>query len=292
MKRFLLLLAFTLTLAIPAAAQDDPTALVIDAFARLEGGYRFTYGADTTQTYAYDDSAAETVMYRYDAAGEVDADGSYIGSTTLSGSGDNGADTMEIGFDFEVAQVDDVDYVSLGERRDAAPYFEDISSGWHLVADLEAEMGDSVYSALLRSVTQLNLPTAIPLESRLITSITEIEPSEIDGVPVRGFDIVIDGLQAYRDAVVESGTVSFENLLSVATLLEAGEFDYTLTVWIGADDGQLYRIEAAYFSLVPYVTAGIEVDDNTLPPFDQTQSGTFQFDITDHAAIPPITPPI
>lgn len=293
MKRFLLLFLVLLTFAVPAAAQDDLTDLVLDAFARLDQGYRFTYTADATQTYLTADSASDTTAsYLYEMTGAVSASGDFITSTTMDGAGSSGGEAIDsLTFDFERARVDGVDYVRLGENRTAVPYFAEVASGWHRSDALKAELDESYGALLLESLTQVNLPTDLPIASHLITSIAETDPAEIDGVPVHGFEVVIDGLAVYRESVLESGMVTLENLVGLATLLDAGEYDYTATLWIGADDGLLYRIEGEYSTFVPYSTVAVETD-TPLPPYDHLQEGTFHFDLTDHGAVDPIAPPI
>ncbi len=188
------------------------------------------------------------------------------------------ADTFENAMEtppFVVEQIvsGGVNYVNFQTAGTIYEDMLDIQPGWweydHLV--------ESVDSAVTTSVIQQFVQTETPLEAvfrdNTVLAAAEVEPEVSDGVNLRVFDIELDALQLL---LAESGD-----------LLAASEVTATYRLWIGADDGLVYRGKGEQRSVIPYATGGSDSD----PDFDMDNSGTVEFSISQHGESVEITPP-
>ncbi|MBK8025253.1 MAG: hypothetical protein IPK19_28665 [Chloroflexi bacterium] len=291
-------LAFCLMLCIglgvsPASvhAQDDPAALVLAAFDRLSEGYRFTYRNESVQTIT-DLEDVETIAYAlYESTGAVDDEGGYRIEATNTGSEqpDGGGESMS--YDFQRAAVDGVDYVYLSENAlDAWQRLmpTDWEPGWRRLEDLTSF--DTVLTrSLIDSILPATWPSRTTPRAPWILEIAESDPETIDGMAMRMFELTLDGAQVVVASAMESGTLELDNLPAQARLMAASTFEVEMRVWMGADDGHIYRVAADSFVLYPYRL--FAEDDPSMPPYDYKTVSAVVYDMRDHGQVEPIAAP-
>lgn len=288
-----LVLVSVLFISLPTAAQpadQDAQAIVLEAFENLQAleGYHFTLTTNTHTHIERDDEVVDN-YFTLEAEGDALANGDYhIATTRVSGETPEEAQvnpTLEI----EYTAVDGDLYVNLlTEDTDYEEVFG-VEPGWWehdtLIAQLDtagtAFVIDSLAPALL-------LPSNLPLEATLIDSVTEAPAETVDGLAMRVFEV---GFYAPAFFVAQSGASLEEQLnmmLRDQALLAASELSFSLRLWIGADDGLLYRGEFSSSTFLPYATIGAETSG---PDYDIATDTTMEFVVTGHGEAGDIAPP-
>jgi hypothetical protein len=290
--RFLLVVVMSV-MVLPgmALAQSDDEAhdvvlsAVQDTIA-LEG-YHLALKSSNQSTITQADGFVTNTYTILDVEGDVAQNGDrHFMRETLS------ADTFENTMEappFVVEQVvsDGVNYVNF---QTAGTIYEDmleIQPGWweydHLV--------ESADSAVTTGVIQQFVQTETPLESLfhddIVLSVTELEPETDSGVNLRVFDVELDAVQLLLAQTPGTDEEKQQLLAESGDLLEASDITATYQLWIGADDGLVYRGKGEQRSVIPYATSGTDND----PDFDMDNSGTVEFTVSQHGEAVEITPP-
>lgn len=280
LRVLVIVMAFCLTLAAVAAQDDDAEAhdVIAQAFAQLADADGYTYVLTMDSTNRIIDEAGESFgtrqLYKIDgaASGPDYSDTVTLTTTPLENEADEQATTLKR------VQLGDEFYVLLdallADQLGIAP-------GWWLLDDLLDAVGvDSVRAYSAAQLTNIPNPAAIAFDIDLIRNVTETEPGEIDGVAVRVFDVemkAVEMVMAQMEVTaVDQLALYFEN----AALLLQSEFSITYRLWIGADDGRLYRGASEARTYLPFVDFGGAND----PDYDIENTGSVTFEIANYGA--------
>lgn len=294
-----LLLCGGLLGGLTAAAQDatpeadDPTGYVLAAIDRLAEGYAYDLVSDAVQVYTNASGADVSLSYiHFTTSAQVAGNGDFHVNATEEVRSKPLSGTPDATGTYERATVGGAAYLNL--LSDFSPLagvypFDQIRLGWQRLDDLEARLNDPIASTRIDTVFHVQFPTDIPINPTYILSTTEGNPEELDGVPMRVFTIDLDAAKIAAANAVRMSTDSFNDFAAYATILAAGRFEFTATVWIGAEDGQVRRISVEHFSLMPYLTAGGE--NTRLPQYDWKYSGSYTYDIDRHGEIGAVAVP-
>lgn len=273
----LLIIAF----ALPAAAQDDETearAIITSAYEQLaDASYHYAITMDTANNITDADGETSGVQQVYEIEGEaVGAD--YTDTMTLTVTPlENEADTQSTRL--ARTRVDDAFYVELSGLLAQQL---GVADGWWLLDDLLTEIGDdNVQSFAAQQFEGIPTPLATALEDDLIRSVTEAEPEDIDGVAVRVFEVEMKAIEMMTSEVDGTAAEQITAFLENLPLVMQSEISIVYRIAIGAEDGQLYRIESEAYTSLPFIEFGGSND----PEFDIENSSTVTIDI-DYANAP------
>lgn len=267
----LLMLAFVL----PVTAQDDDSEareIIANAYAQLaDARYSYTLTMDSGNVIVDSEGERFGVQQTYEIEGEaVGAD--FADTMTLTVTPLENEDDVQTG-QLARVRVGDRFYVRPGTLLAQQL---GVADAWWLMQDLLDEIGgDSVQSFAAQQLEGIPTPLATALDDALIRSVTELEPGDINGVAVRVFEVEMKA--------VEMATAAFEGTIAerVNTFLEAlplmlqSELSIVYRLYIGADDGQLYRSESEAFIYLPFIEYGGSSD----PDYDIENTGIVTIDI-------------
>lgn len=266
------LLMFAFPVWADSAGDDDPADVVWRAFRDLarSDGYAFTAElvgrTEVISELEFEDDVTEFILR---ATGEVDADGNYriTRSATVDRSLD---DEIEFSDEWPVERLverltigDDV-YVNLSDEY--ADMLR-VEAGWWRMDELAVAHTDQAFETFFDIFIDSEqstwiLPADMLPSQSIILEITGTDEGEIDGEPMLIYDIEIDGMLLWLN---ESGisTAEAAALRADPEFRENSRFEEFYRVWIGADDGRLYRIEAATDRIVWYGEALTLIEDFT-----------------------------
>lgn len=94
---------------------------------------------------------------------------------------------------------------------------------------------------------------------------------------MRVFEVKVDAQRVFLSQLSGSFEEQLTMMLEFADVFAKSEFELHYILWIGADDGLLYRGEVARYTYIPYLT---EQSDG--PPYDITNNSESTFAISGH----------
>jgi hypothetical protein len=256
------------------ATVDDPQAVVLAAFERLE---TYTFTSQLTSHSIYTNEAGESteVVSLSTLDGNVLANGDrqttlkqFSGETIVDAFGSRAmiVDQLVIG---------DETYVNIGNVE----YMEIIEPGWWRYEDLKAQF-ESVSTGV---VVDQALQSAVPHEYLpavdYIKTVTEQPGEEVDGVAMRVFDVEVDVMQMRLDEIPGTTEEREAELEKNADLIEVMAFSSVYRLWLRAEDGLLLQGTVTSHSLLPYLTAG---GDDAVVNFDIETTSAGEFEITSY----------
>lgn len=279
------LIVLMLIAAYPVLAQDaddsDAQAIVIRAVDNLAEGYQYTLDWNNRQHLTAEAEVVD-VFTQQSITGEVTAGDDYSVTVEMAA-----ADTVESVVDspsitMQQIRVGGELYISLSELDPLyGGFFADVETGWHRYADLLAQFGETTAQRIaFEGLTSVRLPADFPLTDNLILSVTELEPEAIDGIDMRVFEVGVDALQVMISQMPMTPEERIRMALEAADFFAKSELRLTYTLWIGAEDGQLYRGESAGYTLLPYLT-----EEEPGPPYDLKTETSAEFTISQHGEI-------
>lgn len=272
--------------AAPAFTQTDAArAVVLEAVANLAAGYQFS-GSSQLQQQFTNEQDTYTAFTHVGIAGKIDAQGNYhTTSATLAAETEDGLIGVPP-FDVEQVAVDDVLYLNfLTEDTVYEEQYPAFAPGWHAYTELAAELEDDlIMQQVLQSLVNVATPSKLSLTEDFIVSVTELEPETRDGFDLRVFEVELNALEVFAS---QGPALDIETLLKSASLIAASEFELTYTLWIGAEDGQLYQVAGTGRSFVPYLTTSYANG----PSYDVETTSTIKFTLFQHAAVSDIVLP-
>ena len=269
-----LVLALLLTVRGKAAAQDDAGEVIAQALALLGDAesYAYTVTMDTTQQITDESGEVFGVWQRYDIAGETSG-ADYHDTVTLTVvplEAEDDAQTTTL----ERVRVEETLYVQLADLL--AEQLGVDAGWWALDALLDTLGDDSVRRFSAEQLVQLPTPATLTIDADLIRGVEALADDEIDGVPVRVFDVEMKAVEIALAQQAEGGFGDrLASYLENAALLQQSEFSLTYRLYVGADDGRLYRVESASRTTLPFLEFGGAND----PDYDLDMSTTLTFDI-------------
>jgi hypothetical protein len=264
-----------LTLALPAAAQDDETEareIIATAYEQLaDTRYSYTLTMDTTNSVTDEEGQTSGVRQLYEIEGEaIGAD--YADTITLTVTPLENEIDVQAGRISRV-RVDDRFYVRLGTLLSQQLGVADV---WWQMQDLLDEIGvDNVQSFAAQQLEGIPTPLATTLDDALIRSVTELEPDDIDGVPVRVFEVEMKAIEMMASAVEGTMADQITAFLENLPLTLQSELSIVYRLSIGTEDGQLYRSESEAYTYLPFIEFGRGND----PDFDIENTGVVVIDI-------------
>ena len=252
-----LVMALSLFVGGYAAAQDDADArdVIAQALALLGEAetYTYTLAMDTTNQLTDESGEVFGTQQLYEIAGEASGEDHHdtirLNAIPLEAEGDRQTATLEriqVG-ETRYVQLDDLMAEQLG-----------VDAGWWALDDLLETLGDdSVRRFSAEQIAQLPTPATLVIENDLIRSVEELEGDEIYGVPVRVFDIEMKAVELALAQQADADAVeTLVSYLENAALLLQSEISFTYRLYIGAEDGRLYRAESASRTYLPFLEAG------------------------------------
>lgn len=259
-------------------AQDDETTArdaIAQAFAQLANADSYTYAMtfDTSTVLTDEDDATFGTKQAYDITGEASG-ADYHDTVTLTLTPlENEADAQST--TLERIQRDGVFYVQI----DALLADElGIEPGWWTQdALLDTFEENTPLRLSAESLTTLPTPASLAFADDLIVSVSELEQTDIDGAPVRVFDVELNALaMMMAQAGEESALAQLAALVQDMELMLAAEYSATAQVAIGVDDGRLYRFETEARTFLPF----LEMDGGSYPGYNIETSMNARYDIT------------
>ena len=284
------LLVLMLLAVYAVLAQDtndsDARAIVIQAMDNLAAGYRYTLDWNHAQRLIAEDE--EISIYNQESsAGDVSVDGDYtVSMTAYAGeTPDSIVDTRP--FDMQQILIDDEVFINLPNIDSIYEGFFETESGWQPYSEMLAQFDENTAQRVaFESLTDIRLPSDFPLTTTMIVSVTEVETETIDGVDMRVFEVEVDALEMLLQQTPGTPLERMEMMLKAADFLAKSELSLTYTLWIGAEDGQLYRGESVSYTFLPYLT-----EEEPGPPYDLETETSAEFTISQHGKIDEIEIP-
>ncbi len=259
-----------------AQAESDVRETIAGALALLgeADSYAYTVTLDTTNQLT--DESGETFGARqlYEISGAANG-ADYqdtVELTMVPLEAEDEAQTTTL----ERVQVDETFYA----RLDALLAEQlGVDGGWWAQAELLTSLGeDSVRRYSAEQLALLPTPATLSIDENLIRSIEEAEPEKIDGLAMRVFDVEMKAVEAamalHQVATGDRLASFFEN----AALLLHSEFSFTYRLYVGAEDGRLYRVESAAYTYLPFLAFGGDSD----PDYDITTDDRLTYAISEY----------
>lgn len=241
--------------ALPVFSQsdEDAEAFVLDALEQLnETSYHFVMENSQSTELTPEEGDPETTAITYMLEGDYAANGDQqVTIEAQTASGDEAVTFM-----FERIVVGDTVYLNIPESEFLQTGNDAPEPGWTEI-DITGEMPDTGIEVAFRNIATLTTPAdLIPVEH--IESVTELALVSIDGVDMRLFEIQVDEQAAAFDQMLGTLEERLEAWAREREVYAAGEVAHRYRVWIGADNGQVYRGEADGLTVLPYLSADIE----------------------------------
>lgn len=273
-----------------SAQTHEALAFVTQALDKLAALESYHFHSDSTVVNEFIDAheARNAGTTLFVTAGSVQADSDNHTTISISNVDKNPANdvTMEIerivfeGTLYINISYDDPDYAAYGE---ALGY----KSGWWRYDDLRASLSENL-AAGLDIIIKRPLPSTSPaLRPDMIASVEERQPDTQDGQAMRVFDLRLDARRLMMEAYAESGTQQLREIFGSLEVLAAGTFHASARVWIGADDGQIYRVQASTKAVIPYLSSGHEDQ----MPYDLRQTEQVTLTLSEHGQLVEISAP-
>ncbi len=293
MMRLVLLVVLSIALlsGVVAAQDDEALTFVQDALNGLaEQSYHFALKSSTISTVTQQDESAFTTYSTFQIEGDAQGDDRRFTQQTQS------ADTFAAmrdadPFVVEMVIVAGEIYVNLQTARTIFEGLLGSAPGWWRYDDLLASAdtpGEQIVFQQFGAATPIWEHLA---QEGVISAVTELEPEVVDGAEMRVFDLqfnVIELLLVQTPIVEGSIEQSREEIIAEAeAILVEGNATISYRLWIGADDGLLYRGTGEQYTFLPYLTAEIEGGPNV----DLETEFSADFAISQHGQPVTIEPP-
>jgi hypothetical protein len=190
---------------------------------------------------------------------------------------------------FVVEQVvsDGVTYVNFVVAGTIHEGMLDIQPGWWEYNQLIESVDSTITSDALQPYGQTDTPLDVVFRPETVLSAEELEPQVVDGMGLRVFEVELDAVQLLLEQAPGAEAEKQDFLTPSEDLLAASEITASYRLWIGADDGLVYRGLGEQISNIPYAAAG----SNSDPDFDVAGGGNVEFTISQHGEAVDITPP-
>ncbi|MCA9906139.1 MAG: hypothetical protein KC547_19925 [Anaerolineae bacterium] len=281
----LVALFMLLTLAQPVWSQepeaDEARSLVVQAAERLAEGYHYTLDLKLTQTFTTADNTASTAYNENYVSGEVTATGDYhiMLTATVAESPDSMTDLPPL--ELEQISVNGERYLNL-QTVDTVyeNVLPDVEAGWQSLDELLMAMDTSVEGVMITNLSNITLPHDFPLTDDLILSVTELEPETVDSIDMRVFAVEVDALQVLIAQTPVTPLERIRMVLESADFFAKSKLSLTYTLWIGVEDGRLYRGTSNGYTFLPYLT-----ENEPGPPYDIELISSAEFTIAQHGLI-------
>lgn len=233
----------------------------------------YIYAVQSELSSRYIDRAenANGTLMEYVIAGQVSADGDHAAQFVYTV---RDIVNPEAGASLSIERivVKDVIYLRFGDivTSDASSVELGIAPGWwqsdELLAQLSTENADEIAAhVLVQNFAAFERFTDLPIDAVTIETITELEPETHDGVEMRVFDVEMDAPAYVVRQQPPPPAGGFQaNVLVDAALLAQSDLRASHRLWIGAQDGYLYRAESETFAFYPYS----EIEFGSLPDID------------------------
>lgn len=273
----LCLILFLVIFAMPVVGQsdnddDEARQIVLEAFAALGDGYRFTMQSIQIDraTDAYGDLAG---------FGELRVEDTVEGR--VSANGDQSVDFLRVASSDQVSEYtahnftrlvcgEDI-FINIHEIAGPPPLLS-LARGWWRYDDLVNQLGGfrglNTADIFLDSV----VPSELLFDAELIQSVTESESELLGDVPMRVFDIEMNALMVasirvsrnQAQLLTEDGITPQQalgqrvgSLAFWAVIASVSEFELRYRFWIGPEDGMVYRMEATGRTWLPFLDANL-----------------------------------
>jgi hypothetical protein len=263
-----------------------PQDTVLQAFEQLqEQDYTFT--AETTLNAHYTDASEVTTPLISIAlmSGYVQSNGNrQINLKQFSGEDLTDA-LVSRAMIIDQIRLDGELYVNVGNIE----YLAVIEPGWWRYDELTAQPEGETLKLRLDSFVNVPTPSEYQFDPEFITSVTEQEPETLNDVPMRVFDVEMDAQALTIAQLPGTDEEKQEQIAKNKDLIDATELSISYRLWIGAEDGLLYRGLVTSYTFYPYATLGGE--DSGFPPYDIEINSTVSFDITGYNVDQTITTP-
>jgi hypothetical protein len=168
--------------------------------------------------------------------------------------------------------------------------YEDVFTfkpGWWDYDHLIDSLDNNVMSYAVQQYANIYTPLDNAFSDDTILSVEEVQPENRDGLKLRVFDVELDAVKLLLQERTAVGEDSEQLLAQSKDLLAASDITRSYRLWIGADDGLLYRGKGSQRTFIPYSTAGRDSD----PDFDLESSGASEFTLSRHSEPVEIAPP-
>lgn len=274
---------------IVSAQADDARQVVLDAVQATNAldsyhlKLKYDYQSTITQTDGF-----VTTTYTIQI---VEADIGQDGDRHFTGQLQS-ADTFENAVKAEpliIEQIisDGTTYVNLQTESEALNSMLNIQPGWWEYDKLLESSDSAVVSTLIKQYSLSETPLDTLFRDEILLNVEELESQTQDGVNLRVFDVELDAVKLAMEQNAIAAEDQEQELADKKDLFDASEISVTYRLWIGTDDGLVYRGRGDQRIFIPFSTAGGENDPN----FDIDGSGTTEFSITQHGEAVEITPP-
>jgi hypothetical protein len=251
----------------------------LDKLAALES-YHFTAETILSSELSDEDGTVSANTNVYTSEGDALQNGD--NATTFSVSTAIGDGALNPPVEVERIVANGTAYMNF--HLEDSPYEEDlgeIEPGWWRYDDLRARFEGEALAYALDNFVSLPLPMQMPtLSADFIAEVREVEPETVDGQAMRVFEIELDALQLLLDqsSFTSSGVDLLAEIVETTNMLETGELEASLRLWVGADDAQIYRAEGESKTYIPYLTSGNE----GIFPYNMRTFLSFSFTLSEH----------
>ena len=257
--------------------EDNPRDFVLEALERLAGtSHQFT--SEATISTAMQGAEQQYEIYNViEEQGEVADNGDYhVLITRTSGASLEEAEAIAP-FEVEQVQLEGETYINL--LLEDTPYAEELAveAGWWRYDDLLAQF-DGIMRVAIESQLNYRLPLILFLDPEIITDVTELEPEVIDGVEMRVFQLELDALTVLLRQSAGMDSVQLEDILNQVSLMAASDVSLDYRLWIGAEDGLIYKGVSEGRTYIPYLSE--EIEDG--PDYDMDTRASIEFTISAH----------
>jgi hypothetical protein len=263
-----------------ASAQDDEAldtvTTALNNLAALDG-YHYTSESIVTNEFIEADDSRNASATHFYTIGSVNGDGDYQTTLIVGAADEEQATSAPLQIDRIMAGG--VLYVNLSSGDSLYEDYYGVTAGWWRYDDLSAMLDNQTAGYALNTIIQRPLPSTSPaLSSEMIISAEERAADTLDGLAMRVFDIHLDARRIMMETRTNSAASQIGNLFEDLAVLAEGTFSISARLWIGANDGQLYRVQAGAKTILPYVSSGHE----DLVPYDLRQTEETTLIISEH----------
>ncbi len=291
LRRLFPCLLFVLLAALPAAAQDatpestaessDARAFVLQAIANLNAlsGYHFAYTTQT-ETSLSNASEADTITTVTLTAAEGDALANGDNFTTIAIASAESLELAEATPRLHVERTVFNGKSALNFDLEDSVYESvfPFTDGWQSYEDLSASVEGITTQVLLDNLNNTPIAADFLTFASLIETVTEAAPETVDGVSMRVFDLELNALGLIMQNTPAEQRAGLDDLLKNLDLLALSEQSASARLWIGSEDGQIYRGTIHSTNNVPYFSSG---NEDQLP-YDFASTYTSDFTISRH----------
>ncbi|MEO8611205.1 MAG: hypothetical protein ABI690_25135 [Chloroflexota bacterium] len=287
----LIILSITLLPEVAAVrADEDARETVLAAFETINAldGYHLTIKSNNLSKIIQTDGATTNTYTLQIVEGDIGQDGDRRFTRQFQ-SGDT-YENMVKSQPLVMEQVvsDGKNYVNFLTEDTIYADMLNIEPGWWEYEHLLDASENTNITAFIRQFGVTETPLESVFHDNTVLDAHERASQVIDGVTLRVFDVELDAVQLLLE---QSGITDKEQQQTKLTqdegLLAASEITAKFRLWIGAQDGLLYRGKGEQRSFVPYGTAGTDSD----PDYDFDSSGTTEIVISQHGEPVDIQPP-